>query len=55
MRRIAIIGNGAGGKSALARDLGRALDLPVHTVDVRSPRELFELRNRVLAPRATTG
>jgi hypothetical protein len=33
VRRIAIIGNGGGGKSILARDLGRALDLPVYTVD----------------------
>lgn len=32
-RRIAIIGNAGGGKSLLARRLGRALDLPVHVVD----------------------
>ena len=33
MRRVAIIGNGGGGKSILARELGRALGLPVHAVD----------------------
>ena len=33
MRRIAIIGNAGGGKSVLARALGSALRLPVHTVD----------------------
>jgi len=33
MRRIAIIGNGGGGKSILARQLGLALALPVYTVD----------------------
>ena len=30
---MAIIGNGGGGKSSLARRLGRALNLPVHHVD----------------------
>jgi adenylate kinase family enzyme len=33
MRRVAIIGNGGGGKSILARELARALTLPVHAVD----------------------
>jgi adenylate kinase family enzyme len=33
MRRIAVIGNGGGGKSALARALGRRLGLPVREVD----------------------
>jgi adenylate kinase family enzyme len=33
MRRIAVIGNGAGGKSTLARALGRHLGIPVHEVD----------------------
>lgn len=33
MRRIAIIGNGGGGKSTLARALGKHLDIPVHEVD----------------------
>jgi len=33
MRRIAIIGNGGGGKSTLARTLGRHLRIPVHEVD----------------------
>ena len=33
LRRIAIIGNGGGGKTTLARILGDALDLPVHHVD----------------------
>ena len=33
MRRIAVIGNGGGGKSTLARALGKTLDLPVHEVD----------------------
>jgi adenylate kinase family enzyme len=33
LHRIAIIGNAGGGKSVLARELGRALGLPVHTVD----------------------
>src|SRR5438270_5569726 len=33
MRRIAIIGNGGGGKSTLARALGRHLRLPVYEVD----------------------
>ena len=33
MERIAIIGNAGGGKSLLARALGRQLDLPVHTID----------------------
>ena len=32
-RRIAIVGNAGGGKSLLARDLGRALDIPVHSID----------------------
>ena len=32
-RRIAIIGNAGGGKSVLARTLGGALGLPVHTID----------------------
>ena len=32
-RRIAIIGNAGGGKSVLARQLGDALGLPVHSVD----------------------
>jgi len=31
--RVAIIGNAAGGKSTLARKLGKALDLPVVHVD----------------------
>ena len=50
MRRIAIIGNGGGGKSLLARDLGRALGLPVYTIDnvqwqadwVRTPLDVVE-------------
>lgn len=33
MRRVAIVGNGGGGKSTLAARLGRAHDLPVHSVD----------------------
>ena len=33
MRRIAVIGNGGGGKSTLARALGRHLAIPVHEVD----------------------
>jgi adenylate kinase family enzyme len=33
MRRIAVIGNGGGGKSTLARTLGVRLGLPVHEVD----------------------
>ena len=33
MRRIAVIGNGGGGKSRLARALGQHLDIPVHEVD----------------------
>jgi adenylate kinase family enzyme len=33
MRRIAVIGNGGGGKSTLARTLGRHLGIPVHEVD----------------------
>ena len=33
MRRIAIIGNGGGGKSTLARALGKHLGIPVHEVD----------------------
>ncbi len=33
MRRIAVIGNGGGGKSTLARALGKHLGLPVHEVD----------------------
>jgi len=33
MQRIAIIGNAGGGKSALAREMGDVLDLPVYTFD----------------------
>jgi hypothetical protein len=33
LHRISIIGNAGGGKSVLARELGRALGLPVHSVD----------------------
>jgi adenylate kinase family enzyme len=33
VRRIAVIGNGGGGKSTLARVLGRHLQIPVHEVD----------------------
>ena len=33
LQRIAIIGNAGGGKSALARRLGTALDIPVHPFD----------------------
>jgi len=33
MRRIALIGNGGGGKSTVARALGRHLRIPVHEVD----------------------
>ncbi|HEY8823781.1 MAG TPA: flagellar protein FlaR [Candidatus Limnocylindria bacterium] len=33
MRRIAVIGNGGGGKSTLARALGKHLGIPVHEVD----------------------
>jgi len=33
MRRIAVIGNGGGGKSTLARTLGRHLGIPVYEVD----------------------
>ena len=33
MRRVAVIGNGGGGKSTLARALGQHLGLPVHEVD----------------------
>lgn len=33
MRRIAIIGNGGGGKSTLARAIGKQLGIPVHEVD----------------------
>lgn len=33
MQRIAIIGNAAGGKSLLARQMGDVLGLPVHSVD----------------------
>jgi adenylate kinase family enzyme len=33
MRRVAVIGNGGGGKSTLARALGRHLRIPVHEVD----------------------
>jgi hypothetical protein len=34
MRRIAIIGNAGGGKSTLARQLGAALAIPVHEIDL---------------------
>ena len=50
MRRIALIGNGGGGKSTVARALGRHLGIPIHEVDedgrgtklvhLRSPREM---------------
>lgn len=33
MRRIAVIGNGGGGKSTLARALGQRLGIPVYEVD----------------------
>ncbi len=33
MTRVAIIGNAAGGKSGLARELGETLGLPVHALD----------------------
>ena len=33
MRRIAVIGNGGGGKSTLCRTLGERLGVPVHEVD----------------------
>jgi adenylate kinase family enzyme len=33
MRRIAVIGNGGGGKSTLARAVGQHLGIPVHEVD----------------------
>ncbi|MFL5581718.1 MAG: flagellar protein FlaR [Gemmatimonadaceae bacterium] len=33
MQRVAIIGNAGGGKSVLARELGRARGLPVHAID----------------------
>jgi adenylate kinase family enzyme len=33
MRRIAVIGNGGGGKSTLAFALGQRLGIPVHEVD----------------------
>jgi adenylate kinase family enzyme len=33
MTRVAIIGNGGGGKSTLAKRMGAALGLPVYTVD----------------------
>ena len=33
MKRIAVIGNGGGGKSTLARRLGAALDIPVLAID----------------------
>jgi len=33
VRRIAVIGNGGGGKSILARALGKHLGIPVHEVD----------------------
>jgi adenylate kinase family enzyme len=33
MRRIAVIGNGGGGKSTLARAVGQHLRIPVHEVD----------------------
>jgi hypothetical protein len=33
LQRISIIGNAGGGKSVLARELGRTLGLPVHTID----------------------
>ncbi len=33
MRRLAVIGNAGGGKSTLAGNLGRMLDLPVHSLD----------------------
>jgi adenylate kinase family enzyme len=33
MTRVAIIGNAGGGKSVLARHLGRTLALPVHSID----------------------
>jgi adenylate kinase family enzyme len=33
VRRVAVIGNGGGGKSTLARALGQHLGLPVHEVD----------------------
>jgi adenylate kinase family enzyme len=33
VRRIAVIGNGGGGKSTLCRTLGERLGLPVHEVD----------------------
>jgi adenylate kinase family enzyme len=33
MQRIAVIGNGGGGKSTLARALGQHLRIPVHEVD----------------------
>ncbi|MBA3421483.1 MAG: DNA topology modulation protein FlaR [Thermoleophilaceae bacterium] len=35
MRRVAVIGCGGAGKSSLARDVGRALDLPVVHLDER--------------------
>ena len=34
MRRIAVIGNGGGGKSTLSRALGERLGIPVHEVDI---------------------
>ena len=33
MRRVAVIGNGGGGKTTLARGLAAAFDLPIHHVD----------------------
>ena len=33
MRRIAVIGNGGGGKSTLSRTLGERLGIPMHEVD----------------------
>jgi adenylate kinase family enzyme len=55
LKRIAIIGNAGGGKSVLARELGRALALPVHTIDdvqwqpgwTRAPASLVAERHAV--------
>ena len=33
MQRVAVIGNGGGGKTTLSRRLGRALDIPVYHID----------------------
>ncbi len=56
MTRVVIIGNAGGGKSTLARELGKALGLPVHSIDniqwqpgwVSTPAQEFNLLHQRL-------